>query len=258
MSQPPISSPHTPGGAAPVDPPRRKRPAWLIPLIAAIAVIALLLLLLSQCAGDDSGTDAGTGTSNGAGADADAEAGGATDSPATDTFTTAPTDAPTTTAPEPTTPPTPISPTGGDTTTSPDGTATDIDTTLVTTDGTPVLPLASATAQGAAGTEASGTGLATLEGQPVQATGVTVESVPADEGFWVGTGDQRVWVQLEGSGESAFTVQAGQRLTFTAQVVPHDGGFADTVGVTADEGADQLDGQGHHLLVDRSTLALTP
>jgi hypothetical protein len=255
MSQPPISGPNTPGGAAPVDPPRKKRPAWLIPLIAAIAVIALLLLLLSQCAGDDSGTDAGTGTSNGAGADADADAGGATDSPATGTSTTAPTDAPTTTAPEPTTPPTPTSSTGGDTTTSPDGTATD--TTLVTTDGTPVLPLAAATAQGAAGTEASGTGLATLEGQSVQATGVTVESVPADEGFWVGTGDQRVWVQLEGSGESAFTVQAGQRLTFTAQVVPHDGGFADTVGVTADEGAGQLDGQGQHLLVDRSTLALT-
>ncbi|MFG1927752.1 hypothetical protein [Cryptosporangium sp. NPDC048952] len=94
-------------------------------------------------------------------------------------------------------------------------------------------------------------------GQPAVGTAVIVESVPADEGFWVGSSDtERVWVQLTGQGESPFKVKAGQTVSFIGTVTGHGADFPAKVGVTAAEGADQLVAQKQHVQVERSALTI--
>jgi RNA polymerase sigma factor (sigma-70 family) len=92
--------------------------------------------------------------------------------------------------------------------------------------------------------------LADLAGQKVQARGVRVLAVPADEGFWVGESRaRRVWVQLRTRQESPVGVRAGQRLTFIAVVVPNDAGFVRRAGVSEADGAAELAREGAHLEV---------
>ena len=78
-------------------------------------------------------------------------------------------------------------------------------------------------------------------GQVAVARDVPVQSVAADEGFWVGAGPgQRVWVQLRSTGESAVRVRPGQVASFTAQVVPATADFPARAGVSAAEGAAEI------------------
>ncbi len=109
---------------------------------------------------------------------------------------------------------------------------TPADATLTGPDG-PVLPAAG--------------NLARLAGQQVRARGVRVVAVPADEGFWVGDGTGRVWVQLRTRRESGEQVRPGQRLSFSGVVVRHDAGFARRAGVNETEGATELTRQGAHV-----------
>ncbi len=104
----------------------------------------------------------------------------------------------------------------------------------------------------ATGGAASATGRLLAGGQPVQ-------SVPADEGFWVGNSTtDRVWVQLAGAGESGYTVKPGDRVSFTAgKVVATGPAFAGQVGVNAAEGAAQLTAQGQHISVAKGDLRLS-
>jgi len=64
-------------------------------------------------------------------------------------------------------------------------------------------------------------------GRQVVADGAVVDSVPGDEGFWVATGGEDAWVQLVTAGESPFTVRAGDRVSFTGNVVAHGADFAE-------------------------------
>lgn len=103
-------------------------------------------------------------------------------------------------------------------------------------------------------------GLAALAGQAVTGTAVTVESVVADEGFWVGTSPtDRVFVVLTPAArtsqdESPFQVEAGQSINLQGTLIPLAGG-PETLGVDPDEGADQLVQQGH--LVEATSITLT-
>jgi hypothetical protein len=120
----------------------------------------------------------------------------------------------------------------------------------LTAGDTPLLPVAAVD-----GPDGS---LAAFVGRPVTATDVVVQSVAADEGFWVGgSGTDRVWVQLTGEGESAYAVGPGDRVSFTGQVVGHDAGFAAQVGVDPAEGGEQLTGQAAHVAVVQAELQLT-
>ena len=104
------------------------------------------------------------------------------------------------------------------------------------------------------------TGLSPLSGTDVRAEGVTVESVVADEGFWVGSSaEERVFVFLTPQartrqGESPFQVRAGQRVNLQGALrpVPRD---ITPFGVDALEGADQLRQQGQY--VEATQIALT-
>ena len=108
----------------------------------------------------------------------------------------------------------------------------------------------SAGGQDLSGAAAAGT-LGSLAGRPVEGRGVTVESVVADEAFWVGQPGRRVLVFLTPqartrAGESPFQVQAGQRINMTGTVRPLPAD-AQPFGVDKREGADELRGQGHYI-----------
>ena len=66
-------------------------------------------------------------------------------------------------------------------------------------------------------------------GRTVTASGLSVVSTDADEGFWVTAGDRRAWVQLQTVTESPFTVRPGDVVSFTGRVVPHDPAFPSQV-----------------------------
>lgn len=120
----------------------------------------------------------------------------------------------------------------------------------LTADGVSLLPVAAV-----AGPDGA---LSTQVDEPATAAGVTVQSVPADEGFWVGTSaTDRVWVQLTGTDESGYAVKQGDRVDFTGQFVVHDAAFPAQVGVDDAEGAAQLAAQAAHIQVAKSALALS-
>jgi hypothetical protein len=87
-------------------------------------------------------------------------------------------------------------------------------------------------------------------GEDVVACGVTVQSVPANEGFWIGdTADERLWVEIVTTGESIVRVRPGQRVTLRGTVVEHGPDFPAKAGVDASEGADALARDRYHLEV---------
>jgi len=83
-------------------------------------------------------------------------------------------------------------------------------------------------------------------GQQVSAQGARVQSVPADEGFWVtADGGDRVWVQIETTGESPFVVEPGTRVSFTGQVVAHESDFVASPDFPTADAADLVDAGAH-------------
>lgn len=119
----------------------------------------------------------------------------------------------------------------------------------LTAGGTSLFPLSESAAADGSLTE--------YVGQPAVATGVTVLSVPADEGFWVGTSDSdRVWVQLIGTGESPYTVRPGDTVLFNGEVVAHGADFPSNVCVGRNNGSELLAAQGAHIEVPMDDLIL--
>jgi hypothetical protein len=92
-------------------------------------------------------------------------------------------------------------------------------------------------------------------GQQVVVDAAEVDSVPADEGFWVDAGGDRVWVQVDTAGESPYTVTEGQRVAFSGLVVAHDEDFARRPEFPAGD-AEELTEAGAHVEVDVSDLQL--
>lgn len=98
--------------------------------------------------------------------------------------------------------------------------------------------------------------LAPQVGAPVVADRVSVESVPADEGFWVGTVGARVWVQLSSAAESPPDIQPGAVVSFTGTLAATAPDMPGQVGVTPEEGAEELVRQGAHAAVDPGQLTI--
>jgi hypothetical protein len=59
-------------------------------------------------------------------------------------------------------------------------------------------------------------------GRRVQAFGLQVMSVDADEGFWVSKDGRTAWIQLQTSTESPYTVRPGDVVSLNGIVLPHD------------------------------------
>ncbi len=95
-----------------------------------------------------------------------------------------------------------------------------------------------------------GAGIASLVGQAITARDTPVQAVPANEGFWIGTGTgNRVWVQMSTSKESAVTVRAGKEVSFRGRVVANDPGFVTGLHVPSTDAA-QLRNEGAHIVVE--------
>ncbi len=93
-------------------------------------------------------------------------------------------------------------------------------------------------------------------GQRLEARAVRVLSVPSDEGFWVGRGpNDRVWVELGSSGESAFDIHRGQVIGLTGRVVSHTDDFVTRVGIKRNEGRATLLRQDQHIFVRSRNLS---
>jgi hypothetical protein len=107
----------------------------------------------------------------------------------------------------------------------------------------------------------AGGSLVPLQGQQVSGTS-RVESVVADEGFWVGSdATRRVFVFLtpaarRSAGESGFQVEAGQAVQLAGTVKASSPQFASAAGVTDAEGARQLVQQGGY--VEATGVRLAP
>jgi RNA polymerase sigma factor (sigma-70 family) len=95
-------------------------------------------------------------------------------------------------------------------------------------------------------------------GSTARARAVPVQSVPADEGFWVGGGPgARIWVQLDTHGaESAVQVRPGQHASFTAAVVRLTAGNAAGLGLPDPAGMAEVRAAGAYLVVDVEQLVL--
>jgi len=152
-------------------------------------------------------------------------------------------------------------------------TATTQATTAATTPATATAePSADASAQSGAGEQgavtaaganllgtANAENLSANDGGEAVARSVQVQSVPADEGFWVGSSEQdRLWVQLTGTrGESDYKVEQGDKVDFTGKVTRAAAGFAAKAGLSAAEGADQLTDQKFYISVPASSVKLS-
>ncbi|WP_156119036.1 hypothetical protein [Modestobacter caceresii] len=97
--------------------------------------------------------------------------------------------------------------------------------------------------------------LAGLPDEPAVATEVPVFAVPNDEGFWIGTEEVRIWVQLTAPGESPVDVSPGDRVSFTGEVVPNGDGFVEGLALPADQAA-ALTALGHHVEVPAGEITI--
>ena len=95
--------------------------------------------------------------------------------------------------------------------------------------------------------------LAPLTSRLVAADQISVVSVPANEGFWAGDAQSRIWVQLTGSGESPVAVRPGMVLTFTGRVVANTPSFLAGTPLTPGDKATLTDA-GYHVDVDSAAM----
>jgi hypothetical protein len=74
-------------------------------------------------------------------------------------------------------------------------------------------------------------------GRRVQAFGLQVMTVDADEGFWVSKDGRTAWIQLETYTESPYTVKPGDVVSLNGTVLPHDDRFPSRLYFCADRQA---------------------
>ena len=88
------------------------------------------------------------------------------------------------------------------------------------------------------------------------ASGATVVDTVTRNGFWIGTTDARVWVELVGP-LRALRVQAGDRVWFTGVVVSDSPSYPALAGLTGSTAA-LLARQGAHLTVNTTRISVRP
>jgi len=246
MSEYPTGRENT--GAHAVGDERRKRPIWIW-VIILLAAVAALLFLLSRCNNAATSSSAGPSSTTTAPSTSSASGSATTSASGSATSTSSANSGSASSSATEGASATTGATTGAAGGAASGGAATGSSGNSLTAGSTPLLPLT---------TSAPNRDLSKYVGQQAQARGVSVLSVPADEGFWVGTSEtDRVWVQIVGKGESPYQVKAGDKVDFTAKVVGHTSTFAAQVGVDAAEGGAQLTAEKAHIEVDKGAVKLT-
>lgn len=101
----------------------------------------------------------------------------------------------------------------------------------------------------------AGHSIRSMIGEPARASGVTVQSVAAHNGFWVGTARGRLWVELVGP-LKPLRARPQDHVRFTGTVVGHQPSFAARAGVTPRAGARLLTAQGAHIDVKTTNITV--
>jgi RNA polymerase sigma factor (sigma-70 family) len=97
--------------------------------------------------------------------------------------------------------------------------------------------------------------LRSLIGDAADASGVSVVAAVTRNGFWIGTAQARIWVQLVGPLRT-FQVHAGDRVRFTGRVTGNSGAYLASVGLTNRGDAGLLTRQGAHLVVNTTKISV--
>jgi RNA polymerase sigma factor (sigma-70 family) len=92
-------------------------------------------------------------------------------------------------------------------------------------------------------------------GQPTVASGVMVQQVVTRDGFWIGSGQARIWVQLTGP-LRPLRIVTGDRLRFTGTVVGNGPSYAAQAGLASHADAALLRLQGAHLDVSTTHVSV--
>ena len=93
----------------------------------------------------------------------------------------------------------------------------------------------------------------------VIARGAPVESVPLDEGFWIGTSNRnRLFAVITGGGESPVHVSATHRVWFRGRLIKNRAGSLHRLIPRMSEGEGLLRRQGHHIVVKVEDLRTSP
>ena len=95
-------------------------------------------------------------------------------------------------------------------------------------------------------------------GRRVNAFGLKVTSVDADEGFWVEKDGRKAWIQILTPTESPYTVLPGQTVSLTGSVYPHDPSWPSQIYFCADRqaSANQLASVPTHIAIKVDSLSL--
>ncbi|HEY0718619.1 MAG TPA: hypothetical protein VGD68_13455, partial [Streptosporangiaceae bacterium] len=90
----------------------------------------------------------------------------------------------------------------------------------------------------------------------VTGAGVTVQSVVTHNGFWIGSADLRVWVELTGPLKPLHIV-TGDHLRFTGTVAANGSSFPAQAGLRGPDAA-LLDREGAHIEVETTSIRIEP
>lgn len=95
-------------------------------------------------------------------------------------------------------------------------------------------------------------------GRRVQAFGLKVTSVDADEGFWVAKDGRTAWIQIVTPAESPYTVQPGQTVSLNGSVYRHDAQWPSQIFFCPDrqESANRLAAVPTHIAIKVESLSL--
>ena len=92
----------------------------------------------------------------------------------------------------------------------------------------------------------------------MQAFGLQVMTVDADEGFWVSKDGRTAWIQILTPTESPYTVLPGQIVSLSGSVYPHDAQWPSQIFFCADRQASEsrLAGVPTHIAIKVESLSL--
>ncbi len=95
-------------------------------------------------------------------------------------------------------------------------------------------------------------------GRRVQAFGLQVMTVDADEGFWVSKDGRTAWIQILTPTESPYTVLPGQIVSLSGSVYPHDAQWPSQIFFCPDRQASEsrLAGVPTHIAIKVESLSL--
>ena len=104
---------------------------------------------------------------------------------------------------------------------------------------------------------AAGQSLRSLIGDVADASGVSVVAAVTRNGFWIGTAQARIWVQLVGPLRT-FAVHAGDRVRFAGRVTGNSRAYPASIGLISRGDAALLSRQGAHLDVNTTKISVQP